>query len=91
MKYSVPHAFSDITYYTCDLLSSLYCISYSQVVTLVGMWFIPLYFNVKLGFWRMLAAWTLFSLVTGFIVFKATRNPLAPTTPRYLPLFTRSD
>lgn len=53
-----------------------------QAVTLVGMWLIPLYFNIKLKFWRMLSAWALFSVLTGFIVFKSTRQPVAPTTPR---------
>lgn len=53
-----------------------------QAVTLVGMWLIPLYFNIKLKFWRMLSAWVLFSVLTGFIVFKSTRKPLTPTTPR---------
>ena len=47
------------------------------------MWLIPLYFNIKLKFWRMLSAWVLFSVLTGFIVFKSTRKPLTPTTPRY--------
>ncbi|CAH3022343.1 unnamed protein product, partial [Porites evermanni] len=53
-----------------------------QAVTLVGMWLIPLYFNIKLKFWRMLSAWVLFSVLTGLIVFKSTRKPLTPTTPR---------
>lgn len=53
-----------------------------MTVTLVGMWLIPLYFNVQLKFWRMLCAWALFSVLTGFIVFKSTRKPVAPSTPR---------
>ncbi|XP_067039835.1 E3 ubiquitin ligase RNF121-like isoform X1 [Acropora muricata] len=53
-----------------------------QAVTLVGMWLIPLYFNIKLQFWRMLSTWTLFSTLTGFIVYKSTRQPLSLTTPR---------
>lgn len=55
---------------------------FSKAVTLVGMWLIPLYFNIKLKFWRMLTAWLLFSILTGFIVFKSTRKPVSPSTPR---------
>ncbi|XP_001632498.3 RING finger protein 121 isoform X2 [Nematostella vectensis] len=53
-----------------------------QTVTLVGMWLIPVYFNVKLHYWRMMAVWTVFSLATAFIVYKATRQPVSTTTPR---------
>ncbi|XP_068703457.1 E3 ubiquitin ligase Rnf121-like [Montipora foliosa] len=53
-----------------------------QAVTLVGMWLIPLYFNIKLKFWRMLSTWAVFSSLTGFIFYKSTRQPLSPTTPR---------
>ncbi|KAK3697113.1 hypothetical protein QZH41_016921, partial [Actinostola sp. cb2023] len=53
-----------------------------QTVTLVGMWLIPMYFNITLSYWRMIIVWCLFSLATGFIVFKATRNPISNTTPR---------
>jgi RING finger protein 121 len=52
------------------------------MVTLCGVWLIPLYFNIRLKWFRMLIIWTLFSLMTAYIVFKATRQPLAPTTPR---------
>ncbi|XP_074621335.1 E3 ubiquitin ligase RNF121-like isoform X3 [Acropora palmata] len=61
-----------------------------QAVTLVGMWLIPLYFNIKLQFWRMLSTWTLFSTLTGFIVYKSTRQPLSLTTPRNLALVKRT-
>ncbi|KXJ28428.1 RING finger protein 121 [Exaiptasia diaphana] len=53
-----------------------------QTVTLVGMWLIPMYFNIKLSYLRMIVIWSLFSLATGFIVFKATRSPISNTTPR---------
>ncbi|CAB4013600.1 RING finger 121 [Paramuricea clavata] len=53
-----------------------------QMVTLCGVWLIPLYFNIRLKWFRMLIIWTVFSLLTAYVVFKATRQPLAPTTPR---------
>ncbi|XP_065833215.1 E3 ubiquitin ligase RNF121-like [Oscarella lobularis] len=51
-------------------------------VTLVGLWLIPFIFVVNLGWWRMTSAWTLFSIATLYIIFRATRNPMTATTPR---------
>ncbi|KAK2488615.1 hypothetical protein MC885_008005 [Smutsia gigantea] len=53
-----------------------------QMVTLFQMWVVPLYFTVKLHWWRFLVIWTLFSAVTAFVTFRATRKPLVQTTPR---------
>lgn len=54
-----------------------------QMVTLFQMWVVPLYFTVKLHWWRFLVIWTLFSAVTAFVTFRATRKPLVQTTPRW--------
>ncbi|XP_058161866.1 E3 ubiquitin ligase RNF121 isoform X2 [Dasypus novemcinctus] len=53
-----------------------------NMVTLFQMWVVPLYFTVKLHWWRFLAIWILFSAVTAFVTFRATRKPLVQTTPR---------
>ncbi|XP_008565195.1 PREDICTED: RING finger protein 121 isoform X2 [Galeopterus variegatus] len=53
-----------------------------NMVTLFQMWVVPLYFTVKLHWWRFLVIWILFSAVTAFITFRATRKPLVQTTPR---------
>eukprot|EP00039_Didymoeca_costata_P027764 m.19157 g.19157 ORF g.19157 m.19157 type:complete len:350 (+) comp6494_c0_seq1:234-1283(+) len=53
-----------------------------QRVTLVGMWLIPLYFSIELHFNRMLTLWSTFSVVTGYVTYKATRKPLDQYTPR---------
>ncbi|XP_038056300.1 RING finger protein 121-like [Patiria miniata] len=53
-----------------------------QIATLVGMWAIPVYFCVTLHWWRFLIIWTIFSLITAFISYRATRNPLPGSTPR---------
>jgi RING finger protein 121 len=53
-----------------------------HTVTLLGLWLIPVCFGVYFRWSRMLTVWTLFSLVTGYIIFKATRNPMGGTTPR---------
>ncbi|EMP26158.1 hypothetical protein UY3_16760 [Chelonia mydas] len=53
-----------------------------NMVTLFQMWVVPLYFTAKLHWWRFLVIWVLFSAVTAFVTFRATRKPLVQTTPR---------
>ena len=53
-------------------------------VTLLGLWVIPFVFSIKLYFWRMILVWTLFSAVTAFVMFKATRKKISVNTPRYI-------
>ncbi|EDM18228.1 ring finger protein 121 (predicted), isoform CRA_f [Rattus norvegicus] len=52
-----------------------------NMVTLFQMWVVPLYFTVKLHWWRFLVIWIFFSAVTAFVTFRATRKPLVQTTP----------
>lgn len=54
------------------------------MVTLFQMWVVPLYFTIKLNWWRFLVIWVLFSAVTAFVTFRATRKPLVQTTPRFV-------
>ncbi|XP_077307175.1 E3 ubiquitin ligase RNF121 [Lithobates pipiens] len=53
-----------------------------NMVTLFQMWIVPVYFTMKLHWMRFLGIWILFSLVTAFITYRATRKPLEQTTPR---------
>ncbi len=53
-----------------------------QLASLVGMCTNPIYFCLQLGFFRMLAVYTLFMIVSGFVVFLASRKPLSRQTPR---------
>lgn len=55
-----------------------------QIVTLVGLWVIPVGMCLKMGFWRMLVIWTVFSVITVFIMFKATRRRVSVYTPRWV-------
>lgn len=50
--------------------------------TLLGMCFIPFACSIYFHWFRFVIVWTLFSIVTGFVTFKATRKPLAGGTPR---------
>ncbi|XP_041075476.1 RING finger protein 175 isoform X1 [Polyodon spathula] len=58
-----------------------HCRSYNMV-TLVQMWVVPLYFTIKLYWWRFLSTWGMFSVITSYIIFRATRKPLSGRTPR---------
>ncbi|CAK6445876.1 unnamed protein product [Pipistrellus nathusii] len=53
-----------------------------NLVTLLQMWVVPLYFTIKLYWWRFLSMWGMFSVITSYILFKATRKPLCGRTPR---------
>ncbi|CAK8675198.1 unnamed protein product [Clavelina lepadiformis] len=46
------------------------------------MWLIPVVFTLKMAWWRFILVWTVFTLLTSFIIFKATRKPLLGSTPR---------
>lgn len=54
-----------------------------QIVTLFGLWVIPVVVCVKARFWLMLTVWSVFSTVTVFILFKASRRRISGYTPRY--------
>ena len=59
-----------------------------QTMTLFGLWIIPIVFCVRLFFWRMVFVWALFSVVTVFVMYKATRRKISVYTPRYETTFT---
>uniref|UniRef100_A0A3Q4GCQ1 Ring finger protein 175 n=1 Tax=Neolamprologus brichardi TaxID=32507 RepID=A0A3Q4GCQ1_NEOBR len=46
------------------------------------MWVVPLYFTIKLYWWRFLSMWGMFSVITSYVIFRATRKPLSCRTPR---------
>ncbi|XP_073777895.1 RING finger protein 175 isoform X2 [Danio rerio] len=58
-----------------------HCRSYNMV-TLLQMWVVPLYFTIKLYWWRFLSTWGMFSVITSYVIFRATRKPLSCRTPR---------
>uniref|UniRef100_A0A8C6SK74 Ring finger protein 175 n=1 Tax=Neogobius melanostomus TaxID=47308 RepID=A0A8C6SK74_9GOBI len=53
-----------------------------NLVTLLQMWVVPVYFTVKLYWWRFLSMWSMFSVITSYVIFRATRKPLSCRTPR---------
>lgn len=65
------------------MLRLINCPSPPQLVTLVQMWVVPLYFTIKLYWWRFLSMWGMFSVVTSYVIFRATRKPLSCRTPRW--------
>ncbi|KAG8137157.1 putative RING finger protein [Naja naja] len=64
------------------LIATLVVAQLLLMVTLFQMWVVPLYFTVKLHWWRFLGIWVFFSAITAFVTFRATRKPLVQTTPR---------
>ena len=53
-----------------------------ETVTLFGLWILPVVYCLRLYWWRFIAVWMVYSLGSGYIIFLATRTPLAGTTPR---------
>ena len=55
-----------------------------QLVTLIGMWIIPLGMCVRNLWWRFVFFWLVFSCITGLIVRKTVQRPMLGTTPRFV-------
>ncbi|SAM02094.1 hypothetical protein [Absidia glauca] len=53
-----------------------------QVISLTGLYLFPALFALYDGWPRFLTIWTVFSLVNGFVIHKASRKPLESMTPR---------
>jgi RING finger protein 121 len=53
-----------------------------ELVTLIGLWLMPALFSFHLKFWRFLLVWTVYSAVTGRLLYLCTQKKLARTTPR---------
>ncbi|KFR08659.1 RING finger protein 175, partial [Nipponia nippon] len=52
--------------------------------TLLQMWVVPLYFTIRLYWWRSLSMWGMLSVITSCIIFRATRKPLSGRTPQLI-------
>eukprot|EP01134_Creolimax_fragrantissima_P002166 CFRG2166T1 len=50
--------------------------------TLLAMWIVPFWFSWKNNLEQMLTMWSIFSVITGWVTFKATRKPLHSRTPK---------
>ncbi|CAO3591460.1 unnamed protein product [Absidia cylindrospora] len=53
-----------------------------QVISLAGLYVFPTFFALYDGWTRFLIIWTLFSIINGFVIHKASRKPLESMTPR---------
>lgn len=51
-------------------------------VTLIFMWLFPGVVSLFSGFYRMLLLWILYTGVSAYLFYLATRKPLGETTPR---------
>lgn len=57
---------------------------FSQLVTLIGLWIVPICYCVKNLWWRFIFFWLLFSCITLVVIRKAIAKPIAGTTPRWV-------
>lgn len=89
--YRHPHRSSNIFSYmekeTLQIVSSifhiLFCIYFLlQLVTLIGMWIIPVYFCLTRGWYRFLLTWFIFTVVSALVWLRASAPHIGGTTPR---------
>ncbi|XP_076193649.1 RING finger protein 175 [Aptenodytes patagonicus] len=59
-------------------------ISVLPTVTLLQMWVVPLYFTIRLYWWRPLSLWGILSVIASYIAVRATCKPLSGRTPQYV-------
>jgi hypothetical protein len=55
-----------------------------QATTLFGLWAVPVVISVRLGFSRFLCLSGAYSLLASTAIWRATRRPLAKSTPRFV-------
>uniref|UniRef100_A0A0B6YSW6 RING-type domain-containing protein n=1 Tax=Arion vulgaris TaxID=1028688 RepID=A0A0B6YSW6_9EUPU len=55
-----------------------------QRTTLLGLWLLPLGASIMLAYIRFCIVWGIFSVITAFVAFKASRKPLSGSTPRWV-------
>jgi RING finger protein 121 len=65
-----------------DDFALIILISLLQVATLIGMWIIPIFLCLKFEWIRFVVIWFFFSIVSGYVTYRATRKPIAGNTPR---------
>lgn len=58
------------------------CLFVIKFFTMLGMWIIPLGISIKLLYGRFILIWTVFTIITLFVAYKATRVPIGRSTPR---------
>lgn len=49
---------------------------------MLGMWLIPFLISVKFHHIRFIIIWIILTLITTYVNYRATRSPIARTTPR---------
>uniref|UniRef100_A0AC35GPI2 RING-type domain-containing protein n=1 Tax=Panagrolaimus sp. PS1159 TaxID=55785 RepID=A0AC35GPI2_9BILA len=53
-----------------------------QVVTTVGLWFIPFAVSLSKGYWRFIFTWLAFTAMSGYIYSAANQQQISGRTPR---------
>lgn len=47
------------------------------------MWLIPLGLSIRYFYIRFIIIWIIFTLLTAYVTYRATRQPIERNTPRY--------
>lgn len=55
-----------------------------HLVTLLGMWLIPVIMSARNLWWRFIFVWLVMSTVSSIVIKKATEKPINGSTPRYV-------
>jgi hypothetical protein len=56
-------------------------------VSLGGLWVMPAIIGITLKFWRFLAVWVVYSLITGYLMSLCSHKKMARSTPRMVSQF----
>ncbi len=60
-----------------------------KVVTLLGIWIAPIAWGYYNAWWGVEIVWGIVTLLSGYVVWIATRKPLAKDTPKFVYAFFR--
>ena len=87
LEQRVRNGLKGFEYKTCEVMKLMLIFMFSQFVTLLAMWVIPLGICAQNLWWRFIFTWLVFSCITGLIVRKALQHPIQGTTPRLVNVY----
>ncbi|PRP85411.1 RING finger protein [Planoprotostelium fungivorum] len=55
-----------------------------QSVSLIGLWCFPILYSLYHGYVRFCIVWTIYTSITAYFMFLASRSPMAQSTPKWV-------